>query len=35
MWHDESLHNDVIILDSSPNVCVFKVNDPCVKLPSD
>jgi hypothetical protein len=30
MWKDESLRNDVNILDSILNVCVFKVNGSCV-----
>jgi hypothetical protein len=30
LWNDESLHNDVDILDSIPNVCVFEVNGSCM-----
>ena len=29
-WKDESLRNDVDILDSILNVCVFNVNGSCV-----
>ena len=30
MWKEESLRNDVDILDSILNVCVFKVKGCCV-----
>jgi hypothetical protein len=30
MWKDGSWCNDIVISDSIPNVCVMKVNDPCV-----
>jgi hypothetical protein len=35
IWKNESLCNDVVILDSIPNVYVFKVNGLSCELPSD
>jgi hypothetical protein len=35
IWKNESLRNDVVILDSIPNVYVFKVKGLSHELPSD
>ena len=35
MWKNESLHNDIVILDSILNVYVFKVNGLSCELSSD
>jgi hypothetical protein len=35
IWKNKSLHNDIVILDSIPNVYVFEVNDLSCELSSD
>jgi hypothetical protein len=35
IWKNESLRNDIVILDSVPNVYVLKVNGLSCELPSN